>query len=157
MAGACLQGVEQDLCMGRLMTPRERGSLTWPELSQDLSHSADEPPQWGGFGGLQGHCTFPHFLRLHAFHAGMCILHSLWWGRSLVFGRNTFLSCLLCWFLVTRCTIANPGYATPWKGKPDHICCTELPGWISIASLDNFPIHPLPDKRHYACVILELK
>lgn len=53
MAAACLQGVEHDLCMGPLMTPRERGSLTWPELSQDLSHSADDPPQ-GGIWGTSG-------------------------------------------------------------------------------------------------------
>lgn len=59
-------------------------------------------------------------------------------------------------FPVSRCTLVNPGFATPWVGKkPELICCTELPGWISITSLDNFPIHPLPDKSHYPCVILE--
>lgn len=154
VADVCLQGVEQDACSGSSMTPW----VCW----------ISNPEAWVGLHSLSiyhillindlgrtrliGRCTFPYFLWLHVFYSGvwrMCIFPSL-----LCF----LLSCLLPgWLLVSRCTVVNPGYATPWVGKPEHICCTELPGWISITSLDNFPILLLPDKRHYPSVILEVK
>lgn len=111
-------------------------------------------------GGPWGHWTFPHFFPWHDFPHGVsgCAFSTHCRNTFLiVFGGKKFPSCLLSWFLVTRCTTANPGYATPWTRKPEHVYGTELPSVISIANFWTISIHPLPDKRHDACIILELK
>lgn len=95
MAGACLQGVEQDLCMGPLMTPQEHGSLTWPELSQDLSHSADDPPQGGDLGDFR---DIVHFLIFSG-----CMLSMLGCAFFTHYGGDAY------WFLegINSCPVSS--------------------------------------------------
>lgn len=150
VAAVCLQGGEQDVCLGSPLTTCDMVLLHFhPSTTsgpQDWWDSDDERPEEDVTEGTlcifsasilefqDVHSTPPIYMENHhGFNCPVFPVHSRYLGA-------------LLWIVVKP----HP----EWE-KPELICCTELPGWISITSRDNFPIHPLPDKSHYPGVILE--